>query len=309
MTIKVKLFLVAIVASILVGWSIGESFGFDGLIDSTSVFLIVPFTLLLMFAVERSKASSWQQVCLACGVPLGLLWVCVGFHGMAVALDISIVYPSSAIGFLTIFYGGIVSAIGYFAMNDSKDELNRLPLKVAFFFVVVLIGLFLWAYDSAIGIGRAISIPGLCLTLACMSTALWLKGEVSFSTAAESTLFASMFTLIVGLIFWFLEDGNSPEALSMMLGGLSYGLLIYVCLFIFSLSAKDRNFLDAGRANWHWLEITAFLVFMLFAPETIRELIDSEQSESARVKELNQLELRLADYQDRIAELEQKKEE
>ena len=50
-------------------------------------------------------------------------------------------------------------------------------------------------------------------------------------------------------------------------------------------------------------------MFMLFAPETIRELIDSEQSESARVKELNQLELRLADYQDRIAELEQKKEE
>ena len=126
----------AILASILVGWSIGESFGFDGLIDSTSIFLIVPFTLLLVFAVERSKASSWQQVCLACGVPLGLLWVCVGFHGMAMALvnnNISIVYLSSAIGFLTIFYGGIVSAIGYFAMNDSKDESNRLPLKIAFF--------------------------------------------------------------------------------------------------------------------------------------------------------------------------------
>lgn len=94
----------------------------------------------------------------------------------------------------------------------------------------------------------------------------------------------------------------------MMLCGLSYGLLIYICFFIFSLSAKDGKIIDAGRANWNWLEITAFFMFMLFSHKTMRELIDSEQSKSARVEELNQLELRVADYEDRISELERKKD-
>jgi hypothetical protein len=309
-TVKARLFLAAIAASMLVGWSIGEAFGFGGLINDMAIFLIIPFILMLIFAVRRSNVSSWQQIFLACGVPLGLLWVVVGFHGLTLGEgESSAIYAASAIGFLTILYGGIVSAIGYFAMDTRKIESNRLSLKVSVCFVILLVGLVLWAYDSAFGIYAAMSMPALSLIVACMISALWFKGKMTLTAAAETSLFASMFTLIVGLIFWFHEEGDSPEALSMMLCGLSYGLLIYISLFIFSLSAKDRQFLDVGRANWHWLEITSFLVFMLFAPETIREMKDSEESESVRVNELNQLELRLADYEDRITKLERQRDE
>ena len=65
MTVKARLFLAAIAASMLVGWSIEESFGFGGLINDMAIILIIPFILMLIFAVRRSKVSNWQQIFLA----------------------------------------------------------------------------------------------------------------------------------------------------------------------------------------------------------------------------------------------------
>jgi hypothetical protein len=29
--------------------------------------------------------------------------------------------------------------------------------------------------------------------------------------------------------------------------------------------------INAPLINWHWMEVTGFLIFMFFAPETLRE--------------------------------------
>ena len=87
------------------------------------------------------------------------------------------------------------------------------------------------------------------------------------------------------------------------MNGLNYGLLIYIVVYLWSLrNPMDR--IEAGKANWHWMEVSAFLVFMLFAPETIRESLINQQDEEAAQIESAELEDRLALLEKRLALLE-----
>ena len=52
------------------------------------------------------------------------------------------------------------------------------------------------------------------------------------------------------------------------------------------------------------MEVSAFLVFMLFAPETIRESLINQQDEQAAIIEKAELEDRLALLEKRLALLE-----
>ena len=52
------------------------------------------------------------------------------------------------------------------------------------------------------------------------------------------------------------------------------------------------------------MEVSAFLVFMLFAPETIRESLINQQDEEAALIENSELEDRLALLENRLALLE-----
>ena len=61
--------------------------------------------------------------------------------------------------------------------------------------------------------------------------------------------------------------------MSVALNGVLYGLGIYICIYIVSLSYRNLGEIKASRANWHWMEITAFLIFLLLAPETTREVL------------------------------------
>ena len=57
-------------------------------------------------------------------------------------------------------------------------------------------------------------------------------------------------------------------------------VIIYVSAH---LRNQDRE-MDVGRANWHWLEVSAFMIFMLFAPETIREhLVNERESKQEKL--------------------------
>ena len=59
-----------------------------------------------------------------------------------------------------------------------------------------------------------------------------------------------------------------------------------------------------GRANWYWVEVTAFMVFMLFAPETIRETLLREQNAVAQVEATELLEQRFTSLEQRILNME-----
>ena len=54
------------------------------------------------------------------------------------------------------------------------------------------------------------------------------------------------------------------------------------------------------------MEVTAFMIFMLFAPETLRETLMNEQDDEAQVEETELLEQRLARLEQRISDIESK---
>ena len=85
------------------------------------------------------------------GVPLGLFWSVLGATGMAVNLtDVKIYGPATAIMLLTITYGGLVSALGYFSTfkrssperhnNQKTAELESYHLHTGYFFRFNMVG-------------------------------------------------------------------------------------------------------------------------------------------------------------------------
>jgi hypothetical protein len=50
-------------------------------------------------------------------------------------------------------------------------------------------------------------------------------------------------------------------------------LLTYLFSVCISYGVVSQAEIDAQRQNWHWLELTGFLLFMYFAPETLREVL------------------------------------
>ena len=86
-----------------------------------------------------------------------------------------------------------------------------------------------------------------------------------------------MISLVFGLVVLYtsfsgegLNEGMY-EGLSIAMNGLFYGLFTYIFIYIFSYKFGTTAKIDAPLMNWHWMEVTGFLIFMFFAPETLRE--------------------------------------
>jgi len=73
------------------------------------------------------------------------------------------------------------------------------------------------------------------------------------------------------------------------------------------LTRNVDDFVDVGRANWHWLEISAFLIFMFYAPETMREALGNNLDDQENQTKAALLEEKLQEYEQRIRELERQR--
>ena len=135
---------------------------------------------------------------------------------------------------------------------------------------------------------------------------LLLGRRFSFQRLTEGGLFAAILCLIIGLIQWYGAGELDRDAINLAINGLNYGLIIYIFAYVISRSKGDEesNKIETGRANWHWMEVTAFMVFMLFAPETLRETLMNEQDAVALVEETELLEQKFASLEQRISNIE-----
>ena len=119
--------------------------------------------------------------------------------------------------------------------------------------------------------------------LGAIVISLWIfRGKLTIKIAAEAALFSAMLVLVVGLIFYYDADFGTQEpydALSFIHSGLEFSLLLYISLFFLSYTSLENNKINTGLFNWHWLEIAAFFIFMLFAPETIRETFKNQEDD------------------------------
>ena len=278
----------------------------EQLVEINSIVIVFGSLFPIVFFLARSGAAHWSESMLALGVPLGLLGGTIGVTGMSALMsDYKAAYPASAVMLLAVLYGGIASAFGYFAIDKAEKQNNRLSRTnlvlatspFAFFMVFAM-------FD--IGISTFFSLEVLCVFFAVFASQAFLGQRLSFQRVTEGALFAAILCLVLALIQWYGAGELDRDAINLAINGLNYGLTIYIFAYVISRSKVDMKSkkIETGRANWHWMEVTAFMVFMLFAPETLRETLMNEQDAVALVEETELLEQRFASLEQRISNIE-----
>ena len=175
-----------------------------------------------------------------------------------------------------------MSALGHFSTfkRSSPDRHNN--EKTASWMVITLIlvaFLFftLWAM-VLIGFTDFINPVAFCVFGFTIIAAILLSdSDYRTEVLCQASLLSAMVSLVLGLVVLYgsfsgegLNEGMY-EGLSIAMNGLNYGLFSYISIYIVSYKFGYTGRIDAPLMNWHWMEVTGFLFFMFFAPETLRE--------------------------------------
>jgi len=199
-------------------------------------------------------------------------------------VDLSSLYAATAIMLMTITYGGLLAIVAHFILLSGKAESSSLeaahgPTKEMTGFVVVFTTILIsfGIYDTALQI---ISVTPVLLHLITLITAISLsKSQTRLKALFDAALYGSLLCILVGLISLF--KGNSQMGLMTAALGLIYGLLIHLSCFIAACHKERTSEYNFALINWHWIETTAFFIFMFLAPQTIIDAVD--QAEMMRV--------------------------
>ena len=291
------------------------------------LWILLPSHLIL---VGLGKVH-WSEVWLGLGVPLALLYGLMDSHtNTMLSYTYDYVYSSVSVTLLMVLIGGLVSAIGYFGKTDSQTPIEgSKPLSIAlccFLLALLFYGFYTWA-DQAMdwwnenerhrlyNAGRSqiddVSPPvAAIIVIGAILISSWLlRGKLTIKTAAEAALFSAMLILVAGLIFYYSANPETIEmyeALALIHSGLEFSLLLYISLFFLSYTSLGNHKINTGLFNWHWLEIAAFFIFMLFAPETIREGLKNQEDDWAAEQFEEEIRAKLLEHEEALQALQSK---
>jgi len=255
---------------------LNQEYGLSSLLDPIGLIAVLVPLIAVVVVTKKNHFQLWPSIFLAIGVPLGLLAAVAGFiwHLGTDGLtgDYTRLYPLTGLVLTTVLYGGVASAVGYFAAKsiDLGDGRILLTRAQGFFMSALVVCLFLLMFGTD-GLMLIWNPPALAILISCIVTAGLINPQTKLASAAEATIFASLLLLVLGIIYFYFSDAEKIEPLMLTTVGLAYGIVAYLLLYFASL-VYQAPFVNVSSANWHWLELCAFLIFMLYAPETIREI-------------------------------------
>jgi len=255
---------------------LNQEYGLSSLLDPIGLIAVLVPLIAVVVVTKKNDFQLWPSIFLAIGVPLGLLAAVAGFiwHLGTDGLtgDYTRLYPLTGLVLTTVLYGGVASAVGYFAAKsiDLGDGRILLTRAQGFFMSALVVCLFLLMFGTD-GLMLIWNPPALAILISCIVTAGLINPQTKLASAAEATIFASLLLLVLGIIYFYFSDAEKIEPLMLTTVGLAYGIVAYLLLYFASL-VYQAPFVNVSSANWHWLELCAFLIFMLYAPETIREI-------------------------------------
>ena len=245
---------------------------------------MVAFPLLV--AVALLSQGSWRfrfTLTRDLSIPVGIVGSLIGMQQIIVSLDDGdVVGPATAVMLITIFYGGILSAVGYFLLETGRvasDHHGYVPVSfwrfavvVTSFFLSFLFAIFSEVQFEMFFNKAAALICGLVFVMALLVSS---PGRRS-TNLSRAFLFSSMVAVIAGLIIRFAGD---RDGLFVAANGLLYGLVGYVIVYIWYAGRPEGEPINAPLTNWHWMEVTGFFIFMFLAPDTI---LDNFQEEAVQ---------------------------
>ena len=281
-TIKLQLILLLAGAAILL-YVLSELLPAKALITSIPTSLI---TLIFGFALSKSSRVSLSFVLMISAIPIGLVFSCMHFSMMIVTEAdpeaVSIAYASA----LTVaFFGGLISALSYFA-NGGNETFAYEPITPNAAILITLCFLFsvLLYFELLLGLEFLFEklpfLLAISLSFLGASFAMW-RGD---SVPATAPIIATSIAVLGGTmatILWILASlGNDPRseagyALGLGLWTMLYGFVLYCCTIVISFASIDVKLQSFTSQNWHLVEVYTFFVFLVLGPPTLMELFAS----------------------------------
>jgi hypothetical protein len=261
---------------------------FQFLIDLPSVIMVILPVLVSALCFYLGWGQSWARTFLVLGLPVGLLATTVGMVQITISLsDLDLAGPAMAICLVTLIYGGIVSAVGFAALESDiqNQSLKSSPLL----WVIPLIttfGVMLWgAYSGGyFAILDFIRVDVAFVTIASLFVFMSFRKKVPTVVRwTEGSLFASIISVSVAVVRWFGEveyasEHSQFDPIHFANIGLLYGAILYLGGYFISFHTRSSHHVEAERMNWHFLEVNAFLYFITIAPSSIPDTLLLRQS-------------------------------
>ena len=239
----------------------------------------------------------WSVILKDLGVPLGLLMCFIGFVAMAANMsDPSTIGHGTGVMLGALLYAGALASIGYFWGFKSADFV-RVPhtsVEVKWWGPAVsvtnLLVILVWVMDGAGGLHLFFLALPLSVFAVTALVALKISNRQNVLQAlSQSFLLGAMLNVLIGLVSYF--QGNRL-GLETALLGITYAFIAYICLYFLTYKLGDPKKLEASLMNWHWLEVSGFVIFMFLAPASLKEeMLNIESDKSERKMELRIQEL------------------
>jgi hypothetical protein len=227
-----------------------------------------------------SGESHWSSVWFYTGVPLGLIASSISLIGILQNVN-NLEQARILVGesLLAVFYGGIVSFIGYLSLNTGYTPIKRNSQSNLTKFFVLLLNASLIAVgmDYYSGVFAFIDGATICIFLAIASGFLLGNRDESKSfcqLACEAMVMISLASVMIALVSYNTYQGypklTGPAVAIGILGPLYGSFIIFQCaIFLPERDLRETNF---SRINWHLLEITGLWILMCFAPKSLLEI-------------------------------------
>ena len=241
-------------------------------------FVLVPLLVATGWRVWSGE-SHWSSVWFNSGVPLGILASSISLVGMLNNLG-----GPEEVGYfigeslLAIFYGGVVSFIGYLNLNTGYILKKRNTSNLTKVFVMLLNTFLIGAgMDYYAEIGLFVDYSTVLIFAAFSSAFLLVNRDESKSIyylVCETMVIASLASVIIALISYSTYQGHPraivpPMAIG-ILGPLYGAFVIFQCATFFpEANLREINFM---QISWHLLEICGFWILMVLAPKSLLEM-------------------------------------
>ena len=99
------------------------------------------------------------------------------------------------------------------------------------------------------------------------------KSNLKSDTDCLATLMEAIISVVVGVIAFYSGQTGRDTVTLISMNGLTYGLLIYISAYFFSLKYPTGVKISFSRLNWQWMKIVLLLAFVYFSTKTIREYL------------------------------------
>ena len=229
---------------------------------------------------EWSGESHWSLVWFHSGVPLGVLASSISLYGVLSNFgNLEQMRISVGESLLAVFYGGVVSFIGYLNLHAAEipNKRNSHSKITKFFVFLINILLILGGMHYYVSVFAFIELTTICIFAAFSSAFLLVNRDESKSIyylVCETMVIASLASVIIALISYSTYQGHPraivpPMAIG-ILGPLYGAFVIFQCATFFpEANLREINFM---QISWHLLEICGLWILMVFAPMSLLEM-------------------------------------